>query len=123
MIKDKNKEMIRFITDKLVTYLSKFTQDRIYLDDNTIIVYTDDNDTVPYLMFLIKDTDAINDEETIDLYKSNGTKELNIVYNNAIHQYNLKLVDIASELDKVNLNELTPIDALNILAKMKEKMQ
>ena len=37
--------------------------------------------------------------------------------------YNLKLVDIASELDKVNLNELTPIDALNILAKMKEKMQ
>ena len=37
--------------------------------------------------------------------------------------YNLKLVDIASELDKVNLNELTPIDALNILAKMKEKMR
>ena len=37
--------------------------------------------------------------------------------------YNLKLVDIASELDKVNLNELTPIDALNILAKMKEKMK
>ena len=34
--------------------------------------------------------------------------------------YNLKLVDIASELDKVNLNELTPIDALNILMKLKE---
>ena len=37
--------------------------------------------------------------------------------------YNLKLVEIASELDKVNLNELTPIDALNILAKIKEKMK
>lgn len=36
--------------------------------------------------------------------------------------YNYKLADIAHELDKVNINELTPIDALNILVKMKEKM-
>ena len=37
--------------------------------------------------------------------------------------YNYKLADIAHELDKINLNELTPIDALNILSKMKDKMK
>ena len=36
--------------------------------------------------------------------------------------YNLRLAEIAQELDKVNLNELTPIDALNTLVKIKEKM-
>ena len=36
--------------------------------------------------------------------------------------FNYKLAEIAHELDKVNLNELTPIDALNTLVKMKEKM-
>ena len=37
--------------------------------------------------------------------------------------YNLRLAEIAQELDKVNLNELTPIDALNTLVKIKEKMK
>lgn len=37
--------------------------------------------------------------------------------------FNMKLADIAHELDKVNLNDLTPIDALNILVKMKEKIK
>ena len=37
--------------------------------------------------------------------------------------FNITLANIASELDKVNLNELTPIDALNTLAKMKEMMR
>ena len=36
--------------------------------------------------------------------------------------FNYKLGEIASELEKVNLNELTPIDALNVLAKMKAKL-
>ena len=36
--------------------------------------------------------------------------------------FNYKLAEIAQELDKVNLNELTPIDALNTLAKIKEKI-
>ena len=36
---------------------------------------------------------------------------------------NFKLAEIASQLDKIDLNSLTPIDALNILVKMKEKMQ
>ena len=35
--------------------------------------------------------------------------------------FNYKLAEIAQELDKINLNELTPIDALNTLVKMKEK--
>ena len=36
--------------------------------------------------------------------------------------FNYKLAEIAHELDKVNLNELTPIDALNTLVRIKEKM-
>ena len=32
-----------------------------------------------------------------------------------LDMYNYKLADIAHELDKINVNELTPIDALNIL--------
>ena len=37
--------------------------------------------------------------------------------------YNIKLAEIAHEIDKINLNELTPIDALNTLVKIKEKMK
>ena len=37
--------------------------------------------------------------------------------------FNYKLAEIAQELDKVNLNELTPIDALNTLVRIKEKMK
>ncbi len=37
--------------------------------------------------------------------------------------YNYKLAEIAHEVDKINLNELTPIDALNTLVKIKEKMK
>ena len=37
--------------------------------------------------------------------------------------FNITLANIATELDKVNLNELTPIDALNTLAKMKEMLK
>ncbi|MCI8470128.1 MAG: DNA mismatch repair protein MutS [Clostridia bacterium] len=37
--------------------------------------------------------------------------------------YNYKLAEIAHEVDKVNLNELTPIDALNTLVRIKEKMK
>ena len=37
--------------------------------------------------------------------------------------FNMTLANIASELDKVNLNEITPIDALNTLVKMKEMMK
>lgn len=37
--------------------------------------------------------------------------------------FNYKLAEIAHEIDKVNLNELTPIDALNTLVKIKEKIK
>ncbi len=37
--------------------------------------------------------------------------------------YNYKLAEIAHEVDKINLNELTPIDALNTLVHIKEKMK
>ena len=37
--------------------------------------------------------------------------------------YNFKLAEIAHEIDKINLNELTPIDALNTLVRIKEKMK
>ena len=37
--------------------------------------------------------------------------------------YNYKLAEIAHEIDKIDLNQLTPIDALNTLLKMKEKMK
>ena len=36
--------------------------------------------------------------------------------------YNYKLAELAHELDKVDVNELTPIEALNTLVKIKEKM-
>lgn len=37
-----------------------------------------------------------------------------------LSMYNFKLAEIAHELDKINVNELTPVDALNILVKLKE---
>ena len=36
--------------------------------------------------------------------------------------YNFRLGEVANELEKINLDELTPINALNILAKMKGKL-
>ena len=36
--------------------------------------------------------------------------------------FNFKLAEIAHEIDKINVNELTPIEALNTLMKIKEKM-
>ena len=36
--------------------------------------------------------------------------------------FNFKIAEIAQELDKINLNELTPIDALNTLVRIKEKI-
>jgi len=36
--------------------------------------------------------------------------------------YNYKLAEIAHEIDKININQLTPIDALNQIVKIKEKL-
>lgn len=40
-----------------------------------------------------------------------------------LSMYNYKLAEIAHELDNIKLEEVTPIDALNILSKIKEKMK
>ena len=40
-----------------------------------------------------------------------------------LDMFNFKLAEVASEIDKIDLNTLTPIDALNTLVKIKEKMQ
>ena len=55
-------------------------------------------------------------------YKIKESKEDKKQVEGQIDLYNLQFADIAHELDKVNLNELTPIDALNILAKLKGKI-
>lgn len=55
--------------------------------------------------------------ETIN--KKSESKNLN----GQLDMYNYKLAQIAHELDKVNVNELTPIDALNTLVKIKEEMK
>ena len=57
------------------------------------------------------------------LGNKNVEKENKKVIAGQLDLYNYKLAEIAHELDKINLNELTPIDALNVLSKMKEKMK
>ena len=49
-------------------------------------------------------------------------KENKKIATGQLDMYNYKLAEIAHEIDKINLNELTPIDALNVLQKLKEKM-
>ncbi len=39
-----------------------------------------------------------------------------------LDMYNYKLAELAHEIDKINLNELTPIEALNTLVKLKESI-
>ena len=50
-------------------------------------------------------------------------KENKKVVEGQFDMFNFKLAEIAHEIDKINLNELTPIDALNTLVKIKEKMK
>ena len=54
--------------------------------------------------------------------KQEETKSKKVV-EGQFDMFNYKLAEIAHEIDKINLNELTPIDALNTLVKIKEKMQ
>ena len=49
-------------------------------------------------------------------------KEDKTKVNGQLDMYNYKLAQIAHELDKINLNEITPIDALNTLVKIKGEM-
>ena len=58
---------------------------------------------------IIRDTPKTKEEKA----KSEGQMDL----------FNYKLAEIAHELDKIKLEEITPIDALNILSKMKESIK
>lgn len=49
-------------------------------------------------------------------------KENKKVAEGQLDMYNYKLAEIAHEIDKIDLNSLTPIDALNTLVKIKDKM-
>ena len=53
----------------------------------------------------------------------NGKKQDKKQVEGQFDLYNYKLAEIAHEIDKINLNELTPIDALNTLVRIKEKMK
>ena len=50
-------------------------------------------------------------------------KENKKIVEGQFDMFNFKLAEIAHEIDKINLNELTPIEALNILVKIKDKMK
>ena len=49
-------------------------------------------------------------------------KSENMKNDGQLSMYNYKLAEISSELDKVELENITPIEALNILQKMKDKI-
>lgn len=57
------------------------------------------------------------------LINKGKTKEDKKQVSGQLDMYNYKLANIASELDKIDINELTPIDALNTIVKIKEKLK
>ena len=56
------------------------------------------------------------------LVQSGETKQNTKQPEGQLDMYNYKLAEIAHQLDKINLNELTPVEALNTLVKLKESM-
>ncbi len=57
------------------------------------------------------------------LKETNMTKSERQEEQGQLSMFNYKLAEIAHELDKIKLEEVTPIDALNILSKIKEKIK
>ena len=49
-------------------------------------------------------------------------KENKDIANGQLDMYNYKLAEIAHEIDKININDLTPVQALNILVRLKESV-
>ncbi len=62
-------------------------------------------------------------EKKIKIKEKQEEKEMKKQVSGQLDMYNYKLADIASELDKININELTPIDALNTIVRIKEKIK
>ena len=50
-------------------------------------------------------------------------KEDKNIVSGQFDMFNYKIAELAHEIDKINVNELTPIEALNTLMKLKEKMR
>ncbi len=63
----------------------------------------------------LKENNFINSQEKTD-------KKVACQMQNQFDLFNYKLGEIASEIDKINVNELTPIEALNTLVKLKTKL-
>jgi len=63
------------------------------------------------------------ERKDIILNKKQEESKAKKVVEGQFDMFNYKLAEIAHEIDKINLNELTPIDALNTLVRIKEKMQ
>ena len=49
-------------------------------------------------------------------------KESKKVVSGQVDMFNFKLAEVASEFDKIDVNSLTPIDALNTIVRLKEKL-
>ena len=60
--------------------------------------------------------------ERKSVLKNSKEKEEKNVQTGQLDMYNYKLAEIAQQIDKININELTPIEALNILVKLKESV-
>ena len=59
-------------------------------------------------------------ERKSSIVNKNGKKNNTNHQEGQLDMYNYKLAELAHEIDKINLNELTPIEALNTLVKLKE---
>ena len=62
-------------------------------------------------------------EKKVKIKEKQEEKEMKKQVSGQLDMYNYKLADVAAEIDKIDLNELTPIDALNALVKIKEKLK
>ncbi len=62
-------------------------------------------------------------EKKVRIKEKQEEKEMKKQVSGQLDMYNYKLADVAEELDKININELTPIDALNTIVKIKEKLK
>ena len=60
--------------------------------------------------------------ERKSVLKNSKEKEEKNKQSGQLDMYNYKLAEIAQQIDKININELTPIEALNILVKLKESV-
>ena len=62
-------------------------------------------------------------EKKVRIKEKAEEKEMKKQVTGQLDMYNYKLADVAAELDKIDVNELTPIDALNAIVKIKEKLK